>query len=143
MSQPDSAEALETLVRAWSECSLPFADWTHRAHLEVALWHALHYSPAEALERVRTGIQAYNLSQGVEQTPTGGYHETLTHLYMALVQDFVRRNAPAPVEQLSEALWKELAEKQVALRYYSRELLNSWEARTTFVAPDRAALPRD
>lgn len=107
----------------------------------MALWHALHLPPQEALERVRAGIIAYNLSQGVEQTPTGGYHDTLTHLYMALVQDFVRKSGPLPVEELSEKLWVACSDRRLPLRFYSRERLMSWEARTTFVEPDLVVLP--
>lgn len=133
--------SLEALVRSWSDCTLPFAEWTHRAHLDVALWHVLNFPPQEALERVRTGIQAYNLSQGVRQTPEGGYHETLTHLYMALVADFVRKSDPEPIESLAEKLWASCSDRRIPLRFYSRERLMSWEARTTFVAPDLAELP--
>lgn len=107
----------------------------------MALWHALNFPPAEALERVRLGIQAYNLSQGVQQTPEGGYHETLTQLYMAVVQDFVRRSGPQPVELLAAKLWELCGDKRLPLRFYSRERLMSWEARTTFVEPDLAELP--
>ena len=133
--------SIEALVQAWSERTLPFGEWTHRAHLDVALWHALNFPPEEALERMRQGIQAYNLSQGVEQTPTGGYHETLTCLYMALVQDFVRRNGPASPEELALKLWEQCSDRRIPLRFYSRERLMSWEARTTYLAPDLAELP--
>lgn len=136
-----SAEEIEALVKAWSELTLPFAEWTHRAHLTVALWHVLRYPPEEALDRVRAGIQAYNLSQGVEQTPEGGYHETLTRIWMAVVQDYVSRCGPGPIEELAPGLWETCQDQKLALRFYTRERLLSWEARTTFVEPDRLALP--
>jgi hypothetical protein len=136
-----TAEEIETLVEAWSQQTLPFAEWTHQAHLTVALWHVLRYPPEEALDRVRAGIQAYNLSQGVEQTPEGGYHETLTRIWMALVQDFVSRSGPGPIEKLAPALWAACQDQKLALRFYTRERLLSWEARTTFLEPDLLALP--
>ena len=65
---------LESLVRRFEDCTLPREAWTHRAHLSVAVWYLFHFSRAEATERIRTGIQRYNASQG----NSTGYHETIT-----------------------------------------------------------------
>ena len=73
-----TADEIKALVRAFEDTSLPRAEWTHRAHLTVALWYLTRHSGREATARIRTGIKRYNAAKGVLTTPTGGYHETLT-----------------------------------------------------------------
>ena len=50
------ADEVEGLVAKFEAATLPQAEWTHRAHLTVALWYASHCDPAAALDRMRTGI---------------------------------------------------------------------------------------
>ena len=57
---------IERLAREFCDCTLPYAEWTHAAHLRVGLWHLLHYSPSESLNRLRSGIREYNAACGVE-----------------------------------------------------------------------------
>ncbi len=71
--------------------TLPKDEWTHRAHLAVALWYATRLPFEEALAAVRNGIQAINAVHGVVTTPFRGYHETITRFYMLVVCDYVRR----------------------------------------------------
>ena len=52
----------------------------------------LWYGPDAALDHVRDGIRAYNAAPGIVQTPTGGYHETITRFYVWLVSRAVRRS---------------------------------------------------
>jgi hypothetical protein len=40
---------------------------------------------------VRNGIQAVNAAHRVVTTPTGGYHETITHFYMRVICDYVAK----------------------------------------------------
>jgi len=68
-------DEIERLAARFVDRTLPCPEWTHQAHLTVGLWHAREYPPAEALDRVRAGIQRYNLACGVENTTTRGYHE--------------------------------------------------------------------
>ena len=35
---------IESLVRAFEECTLPAAEWTHREHMTIALWYLRHQS---------------------------------------------------------------------------------------------------
>lgn len=113
----------EELVRAFEACTLPFSEWTHEAHLRVARWYLGHHPREEATRLIREGIQRYNASQGVEQTETGGYHETITLAYIALIAQ-----APPDVD---------LGDKEILLQFYQRETLMSWAARTGWVEPDK------
>jgi hypothetical protein len=129
------------LVAAFERCELSGAAWNHRAHLLVALWYLVHYASDEAAERVRTGIQRLNAANGVAQTPSGGYHETITRFYLWAIGRHLR-DAPhsTSLAELASTLVAVWGDTNRPLEYYSRERLMSWEARTGWVEPDLKAL---
>jgi hypothetical protein len=135
---PRLAQDIETFVRDFEACTLPKPRWTHQAHLLVGLWYVSNYEPGEALRRVRKHIRAYNLSVGTANTTTGGYHETLTRLYLegiaAHVVEHCTQTMPASLELL---LNSPLGRSDWPLQFYSRERLFSTRARRQWVAPDR------
>jgi hypothetical protein len=133
---------VERVVAGFRDGTLPQGEWTHRAHLTVALWYATHHPPAEALDLVRAGILRLNTAHGVPTTPTRGYHETITRFYMHVVGDYVARAG-------SEGDWAERANRfidrygarELPLRHYSEARLKSVEARAGWVEPDVMPLP--
>jgi hypothetical protein len=135
-----SAEVLR-LVREFEACTLPRAEWTHHAHLTVGLWYLLRHDEAAATRLIREGIKRYNRAWGVETTPTGGYHETITLFYVRLIAKFLAR-APrdCTLAALANSLAGECGDKGLPLAYYSRERLMSREARARWVEPDLRAL---
>jgi hypothetical protein len=66
------------LVARFEDGTLPTAEWTHEAHLAVALWYASRLPYQDALAVMRQGIQRLNRAHRVRTTPAGGYHETIT-----------------------------------------------------------------
>ena len=130
-----------SLVRRFGDCTLPREEWTHAAHLTVALWHLLQFDWPEAVSRVRLSIQRYNAAHGIRTTPTGGYHETLTLFWMRRVRAFLEdgrneaRSLVALANDLSAAL-----DSRLPLEYYTRERLFSAEARAAWVEPDLKSL---
>ena len=129
---------LEILVAAFESQTLPRSEWTHRAHLLVALWYLNHYPFEQAVRRIREGIQKYNDSQGIEMTPKGGYHETMTMFYIYTIADFLRQHmhVNSPDELAALLLEHPCAEKHYPLQFYSRDRLFSWEAKISYVEPD-------
>ena len=87
---------------------------------------------------IRTRIRRYNESTGTANSDTGGYHETLTRLYVLGIQRFLRdRAATEPtLPLLTELLRSELADTAWPLRFYRRETLFSVEARRGWLEPD-------
>src|SRR5215217_4930066 len=77
----DDAEFL----RQFEARMLPFAQWTHRAHVKVAYLYLRRHSFAPAVDRIRAGIKAYNAANNVPEGPTSGYNETTTVAFMYLV----------------------------------------------------------
>lgn len=129
---------LESLVRRFEDCTLPREEWTHRAHLSVAVWYLSQLPKEVATQRIRTGIQRYNASLG----NTTGYHETITLSWIALVTAFLRKESPE--KSLSELATEAAAgfgASDYLLRHFSKERLFSQSARREWVEPDLDPLP--
>ena len=136
-----TTEEILSLVRRFEDCTLPREEWTHAAHLTVALWHLLQFDWPEAVTRVRRGIKRYNTAHGIRTTPTGGYHETLTIFWLRTVRNFLeaeRNEARALVRLANELIAS--ADKSLPLAHYTRERLFSPEARAGWVEPDLKSL---
>ena len=135
-----SDDEIEALVRDFESGALPRERWTHHAHLVVALWYVHRYNWEVAVRLVRARIKFYNACHGVADTPTGGYHETITVFWLRTVRDFHDRTfTPGrPLASLANEMLLRLGDKNLPLKYYSRERLMSPAARTSFVAPDVA-----
>jgi hypothetical protein len=126
-------------VARFENRSLPKEEWTHQAHLTVALWYASHLPFDQALPVVRDGIRRLNEAHGVPTTQTRGYHETITRFYVRLICDYV-----AGADAVSEGTWEErvvrllarYGDRDLPLRHYSKDLLMSPRARFGWVEPD-------
>lgn len=133
----------ECLVSGFLDLTLPKAEWTHHAHLRVGLWHLLHHPEAEALALLRVRISHYNESVGGQNTDTSGYHETITRFYVRVIAAFVARvDREQPLDELAEELIAEHGDKELPLRWYTKERLFSVAARLGWVEPDlRETIP--
>lgn len=137
-----SAAEVERVVRLFEAATLPHAEWTHRAHLTVALWYASRYDSAEALDRMRAGILRLNEAHGVPSTPARGYHETITRFYMHAVGRWVNEEGRAgDWAERANRLVEQCGARDLPLRYYSESLLRSPEARAGWVEPDLRGMP--
>lgn len=132
----------EEHLRQFEDQSLPLEHWNHRAHLKVAYLYLLRLSFEEALGRVRAGIRAYNAAHGIVDSPTGGYHETMTCAWFQLVHTTLRQFGPAASADAFFDAQSQLNGKRVLLLFYSRDLIMSAPAKASFVAPDLAPLPQ-
>ena len=129
---------LDDLVARFAACRLPHEEWTHQAHLAVGMWHVDRYGADDALARLRIGIQQLNDSHGTPNSATRGYHETITRAYVQLLVGFLEA-CPAAMpltERVAQLLASPVADKDVLLRFYSRERLMSTEARMAWLEPD-------
>lgn len=131
----------DLLAEGFVARTLAKAEWTHTAHLRVGLWHLLRHSPDEALELLRTRIRVLNESHGVANTESGGYHETITRFYVWRIATFLdAAGRGRPVDELADELVRVHGDKDLPLRFWSRERLFSPEARRGWVEPDLGAL---
>jgi len=139
--------AVVQLARRFQTLTLSREEWTHRAHLAVGLWHVANFGPAEALERLRIGIRALNERNGVANTATGGYHETITRAYVLLLESFLARRRSSDsgddcdLQNHFDALIHDpLIERTALLAHWTRERLHSSQARAEWLEPDLAPL---
>ena len=128
---------ISVFIRDFEGCTLPKTQWTHHAHLAVAFWYLTRHPYDDALNEVRQRIRAYNEAVGTPNTDNGGYHETLTRLFLQGVRKHLalRRGDALPVA-LDKLLQSPLGDKEWPLRFYSRERLFSVEARRHWIEPE-------
>lgn len=144
-SRPPTSMDDRTLIERFERQQLPPPDWTHRAHVRVAYLYLAEHPFEEALERVRSGIQALNAANGVPEGPNRGYNETTTRAFLHLVAATMEAYGTALPSADSEAFCDhhpQLMCKQILRCFYSPEQRMRPEAKTEFVAPDLAPLPR-
>ncbi|HWB42868.1 MAG TPA: hypothetical protein VG500_16515 [Gemmatimonadales bacterium] len=138
-----SGDVLRVVAR-FEDRTLPKAEWTHSAHLAVALWYASRLPFDDALAAVRDGIQEVNAAHGVATTPSGGYHETITRFYLRVICGYVaneERDAGGNWAVRVNRLLQRYGAKDLPLRHYTKERLMSVEARFGWVEPDLLSLP--
>jgi hypothetical protein len=125
---------IDELVRSFEDGSLPRSEWTHASHLLVALWYLSRHPRDQATRLMRDGVQRYNARNG----RLGAYHETITLSWIAVIARFLdRADRRRPVAELAAALIDRYSDKDFLLRFYSRDVLMSDEARAAWVPPDR------
>jgi hypothetical protein len=131
-------EAIEQLIARFRDHSLPTAEWTHEAHLVVGLYHVYYFQLEAAIYHLRAGIITYNQASGGQNTIEKGYHETITQFWARLMAQFLDQQGrdKALSELCATFLKSPLADQQIMLDYYSKDLLFSKTARALYVEPD-------
>lgn len=123
--------------------TLPREEWTHEAHLAATIY-LLTRRPDIDLDTELPGIiRRYNESVGGVNDDTQGYHETITRTFLHGARLFLSEADPDEglADLVNQFIHSPMGRRDWPLRFYSRDLLFSVEARRTFVAPDLAALP--
>src|SRR6185436_3226610 len=82
-------------LAAFEDCTLPFAEWRHRAHLKVAYLYLRQLPFEPALEKMRQNIKRYNAATHTPEALERGYHETMTVAWMRLVHFTLCAYGPA------------------------------------------------
>ena len=92
---------------------------------------------------MRAGIRRLNEANGVVNSPTSGYHETITAAYVRFIFQFLS-SCPREMtfdRRVDELLQSSVAQRDFLLGYFSRDLLMSEQARAAWVEPDLLPLP--
>jgi hypothetical protein len=131
MGEPKMTDAeILTLVDRLERCLLPKEEFHHCDHLTVAVVY-LYASDLEAsMERMRNSLKRFAAHHGV----AGLYHETLTHFWLLQIEKRLDRSQC--LEQSVKKVREQLNDKNVAFEYYSRERIESKEAKETWLQPD-------
>jgi len=134
---PDDALFLD----AFENCTLPFAEWRHRAHIRVAYLYLCELPFDQALDKVRRNIQRYNAATNTPEQLERGYHETITQAWMRLVAFARQESGLAPSSSAFLETQEHLLNPKALRFFYSRERLITWKAKAEFVEPDLTSFP--
>jgi len=134
-------EEVAAFIARFEACQLTKQQWTHQAHLTAGFWYVSQLGATEALEVIRGNIRRHNESVGTANTDTGGYHESITRLYLDAIEQHVRAHEHVSFAASLQALLdSQLGTSNWPLAYYSRERLFSVAARRGWVEPDLQSL---
>jgi hypothetical protein len=127
-----------TLVEAFEAATIPPSQFTHVAHIAVALSYLDKLPLDAALTRMRETLFHFTTRNHLVDL----YHETLTTFWMRLLDHVVAQNHYQEVPlwrriNLIVARWGTAAPVEA---HYSRELIKSKAAREGWVSPDRLPL---
>jgi len=80
------------LLTAFEASAIATELWGHREHLRVVFLLLRDQPFEQAVARMRSGIRALNHRNGVVDTLTSGYHETLTVAWARIVATSIRQH---------------------------------------------------
>ena len=120
------------LTRALERGEVSPASFHHASHLQIA-WIYLQESDsiAAASDKMSAILRKFAGAAGHPEK----YHETITVFWMRLLADFRDSTGELDLDRILAAN-PALLEKDFSLKYYSRDLLFSDRARTSWVEPD-------
>jgi len=126
------------LVEAFESATIPASQFTHVAHIAVAVSYLEELPADKALARMRKKIRAFAAHHGVN----GLYHETLTTFWMRLLDHVARTyDVDLPLWQRINLIVERWGSRRPVDAHYSRELIASPAARESWVPPDRLPIP--
>ena len=131
-------DEVRALVEGFEAGTVPASEFTHVAHIAVALSYLATLPGDQALERMREKIRAFAAHHGVDDL----YHETLTVFWMRLLEHVVRTYEPElPLYRRINLIVARWGSRAPVDAHYSRELIGSAVSRAKWIAPDRLPLP--
>ncbi len=126
---PHTSPTGVTVFERFATRTISHAEWDHEAHLTVCWFAVREHGRVGALAHLRNEIADFNGSIGIENTPTSGYHETLTRYFVDAV-------AAADVADPSDLFELASCRRDAPLHRWSRAILFSAAARAAWVEPD-------
>jgi hypothetical protein len=134
MTDPDALDRrADEVAEQMLARTLPAAQWTHEGHLLACISVVRRHGGAAALALLRAAIPRYNESTGVANTPTGGYHDTITVYFVWAIARLL-----AEGHGCAAILGHALARRDAPLGWWERRVLMSPEARAAWLPPTRA-----
>ncbi|HMJ09674.1 MAG TPA: hypothetical protein VK468_11750 [Pyrinomonadaceae bacterium] len=135
MSKFTSEKEIFDLVRGFETAAIAREDWHHAEHLTVAMYYLMHHDIETATAKMRTGIFGLLRSFSVDLEKEMPYHETLTVFWIRTLEAHLHNtNGSSLISKANEVV--ETYDKDYPLKFYSREILFSDEARAGHVEGD-------
>ena len=127
---------VETVVRKFEAREYAPSEFTHAHHLAVAAFYLAQSSREQSLDRMRGSLLRFTAHHNVK-----AYHETITRFWIELVASALDDSPSQDRVEALNHLLRQHGNKQEIFDYYSRERLQSLEARERWVEPDLRCLP--
>lgn len=119
-------------------CTIPPAEFDHRAHVRLAYVHLAEQNVDTAHERVREGLRKFLVHNRIDVSK---YHETITRAWIMAVRLFMDRTDDTDSADGFIDRNPQILDARIMLTHYSAEVLFSDEARSRFVEPDLDPIP--
>ncbi|HEV2961493.1 MAG TPA: hypothetical protein VG649_06690 [Candidatus Angelobacter sp.] len=118
-----------TLVERLERCLFSPSEFHHQDHLAVAVTYLYASDFEAAMEKLRTTLARFIAHHGAS-----GYNETLTRFWLIQIEKHIDRTVclQESVRRVKAALGR----KEMIYEFYSREKLNSPQAKQEWVEPD-------
>ena len=130
-------DAIRSVGTRFLARTLPKPEWTHEAHLSTCAWLILERGEISPERDLPDLIRRYNESVGGVNDETQGYPETITQVFIRAVRAHLATTEGQGLRDRCNALLlAPEGRRDWPLRFYSRELLFSVEARLGWVEPD-------
>ena len=132
---PVTEPEIDAFIAAFEAGTLPKAQWTHAAHILTGACYVHALGEAAAIARMRDRVSAFNLAVGGQNTPTSGYHETVTVFWIKLLaahHDLDETRAAFAQRAVNDFV----ANRTIYADYYDYDVISSTEARRTWIPPN-------
>jgi hypothetical protein len=129
-----SEREIEAVVRGFEMCTTPAADFSHASHLTVTVWYLSRGSFATVLDQFRDGLFRFIDRHHIDKNK---YNETITHFWIRAVADYLKEVGPehSLLDQVNTVV-ERFSNSRLVFEYYSKELVNSDQAKREWVEPD-------
>ena len=131
-----SEKEILALVRGFENGTIGREDWRHAEHLTVACFYAFQHDFETALKKMRDGIFNLLACFGIDLSKEMPYHETLTVFWMRTIFDSMKSQPDIPLVEFVNRTLEIGSDKNLPLKFYSRELLFSDAARKNYIEGD-------
>jgi hypothetical protein len=134
MSTYQTEDQIDDVVRGFESCTTDKSDFKHQHHLTVAVSYLRELTLEQAINKMREALLRFVDHHQVDRRK---YNETITVFWFQIVAEAMR-TMPANVrgvEQCNRVI-ERFSNADLALNYYSRDMLFSERAREEFVEPD-------
>ena len=127
----------ERFLDAFETGEIPGHHFGHEDHLRMAWLYLRRHDLPTATERAMVGLRRFLAASGMP----GLYNETLTQLWLKLVNQAVRQSPDINSFEEFIARHEQLLDRGLPYKHYDRKTLMSEPARKGWVEPDRVPLP--
>jgi hypothetical protein len=133
---PATEPEIDAFLHAFESCTLPKSEWTHSAHIFTGACFVHTLGESAAIDRMRPAIRRFNESIGGQNTPTSGYHESVTVFWIKLLAAFHRDILPTTrVVFAARAVEHFAQQRDLFSRFYDFDLVASTDARLRWIPP--------